>query len=1589
METEDTWNEAVAGVPFVCQYVRTAVADERKREEITRALSHDRPYVEAEDMAVVMIDISGYSSLTTKLSAWGKVSSEVITTYIGGYLRKIVDIVNHYQGDVIKFLGDAVLVTFSSRTPTTPIESPILRATLCCLHIMVRYPVCEVERPTNVLPEAWRSLADTESGLATHGFAEADMGRYRLTLHVALTAGPMCHILLGALNDRLDYVVDGVALRGLGDIIDEAKSGELGFSHLTWNILSRHHPNLASVTSIKQSSNAIVVPGSSLLAVFEAVVGGAVTTADLCDEEDVAADNSGAAAWIRRFRTPDAEFAERAWPEGAQKGTEETLGVEGLKLVSRFVNKSIIYKLRRKEGVTKEGVREVISSEFRKLHIIFVKLKAEFTPEFAQKALTLFLKSLQKHGGPFTHENDARRALLASAEFMHSIHLQKLGSLYVSVATGDLMFGSIGGATRAEASFLGDAVNVAARIIGLGLSNDHVVCDLNTRNEARGVELEGLGAHKVKGKIEPLELFAADLGSFMGERREAGAAGAAAREFVGYPAEREGLVGMFEAWRGEGKQALAMVEGASGMGKSRILEWFAGQVRTSGTAISLTQGSEIDLWTPYYGLRGLMQYIYSIQLPHSFHSQKAANVLFSSGISQSLCSLSHSRTPSLAELSKQVAARASEARAVSSTAARHVGSAAGHGRVSENATSKDWKKHMADEVLAFEAAEFLQTFGEDGRLAPLLGAVIPGLKLRDNEMTEKMDGKARKALLSGLIVRIVAAFTETHKAVFVFDDAQWLDPISLEILLNVVRPIEELKFDFLRQVKQIEGINYSLLKGFTHADVETLIVNKFEEQSVTKVSEKLKNAIFERAGGSPLASDMIMESLKLKSPEALKVTDGLLDFSSEDIGMDSVLASTAGAAIVIQFDRVHPSLQDFLKKACILGQYFNLTDVATLMELEDSLDELRDRIVTYDKFRFLVLQLSPDEYDKAKDAKIEDFESVASACYFRHITIMNTIYDLLPFGERQAMHLRAARYYEELLEKVDRSDLLPTVAFHYYHAGSAEKIVMYLEELGLAHLKKFLFSECITTMETLIGYSLTIDVTRPDISDELKQKLANPHTQALWHSILGMSLAQRREFNPSFDNCLKSLEMLKVAWPKNDREVKKATGVAAGEQAKLFKATGGGSVPCKLDPVLDAPRRLMALSLAMNALFSCSAYNPVMFSNDMKALILFWNLNVAIKGAADDPATWTFFCNCAVFGLSWKLPKLALPYIGVVLDMEKKHGSKVYGGFHFYGIALTESLKFAEAYTVFGHVASFSRATGDVANEFCGLYYQSLVDWVAGRITSIQDNLSARIGAASQSDIIWPACGACSMVRAAVILDNYDQMDLYQERLTIIVEKFKIPYFLPPLLMCKAWRLYKNHGDPEEIVRLFEEMAKGISIWNEYAIAIAEGVLSGIPLLFLLIDQCLTALEAKKHRKASTVAAEPEPGHPMLTVEHARRLECACKTVAKVTNNLRKKLFMGFVGLMGGFYDVAARLLRRGGRKGGVRALQKLITSRDYAERFRTDFAFLRAISVACIGAYNPKPAEGSKFMKEGLELMNGFGAVLFVSWLKEKGAES
>ena len=122
-------------------------------------------------------------------------------------------------------------------------------------------------------------------------------------------------------------------------------------------------------------------------------------------------------------------------------------------------------------------------------------------------------------GVPERHTDHADRALAAACELVEAVDALDIGlAVGAGVNTGRVLAGAVGGAGRLNFSIIGDAVNVASRVEGMTRkTGDDVLLTAATRDALEHpVPLTSRGTLRLKGKSEPLELFAPGDGDLLG-----------------------------------------------------------------------------------------------------------------------------------------------------------------------------------------------------------------------------------------------------------------------------------------------------------------------------------------------------------------------------------------------------------------------------------------------------------------------------------------------------------------------------------------------------------------------------------------------------------------------------------------------------------------------------------------------------------------------------------------------------------------------------------------------------------------------------------------------------------------------------------------------------------------------------------------------------------------------------------------------------------------------------------------------------------------------------------------------------------------
>lgn len=471
--------------------------------------------------AVVMFaDISGFTPMSEALAATGRGGAELLTRLLNNYFSAMIALVESYGGITAKFGGDAMTVFF-----------PYSEATLVS-------EATEVTRRSLACALAMQAHMSAYAGLATPA------GSFSLTMKAGLAAGPLLAVTVGDPEVRLEYVIAGSALDRCAAAEHCAGPGEVVISD---DLLARSGLEAPEILA-----------------------------------EPIRPERPAAGAGFYRLLALQGADPAAARPPLAGLPPLPRLQPAALETVAAFLHPSIARRLQ--SGQTS------FVNEHRQVTVLFAcfeGLDYDRDPAVAahlQGYLVQVVHCLQRYdgylnkvdmgdkgskfialfGAPVAHEDDPARALHCALE-LRSLGFPSEGGagLRIGIHSGFVYCGQVGAPQRQEYTVMGDAVNLAARLMQTATAGQTLVSAAAQRLARARFAWEPAGELLLKGKSEPVTAF-----RLLGERRGQGSLGYAL-PVVGRQAELERLRhGLERARQGRG-QIFALI-GEAGLGKSRL-----------------------------------------------------------------------------------------------------------------------------------------------------------------------------------------------------------------------------------------------------------------------------------------------------------------------------------------------------------------------------------------------------------------------------------------------------------------------------------------------------------------------------------------------------------------------------------------------------------------------------------------------------------------------------------------------------------------------------------------------------------------------------------------------------------------------------------------------------------------------------------------------------------------------------------------------------------------------------------------------------------------------------------------------------------
>jgi class 3 adenylate cyclase len=495
------------------------------------------PALETLAGALLLTDLTGFSTLAETLSKRGRRGAEDLKELLDRFFGRLVRIVHQHDGQIACFPGDAAVAIWPAGE--TDCEAVARTACACALSLHEQLQLLDA--------------TDASSPLRPRS---------------AIGVGEMRAAHVGAI-DRWHVIVDGDALSQVIAALAAAAPGEVVASPATWTHVSAHAQGRAGPLGVRLASiaNAAMPRGTRV-------------------------DITPASALLR-------PFVPRAVQVLIESGRAEWL------------------------------------AEFRRATILFVKIEVDDAAldllNRLQRITTAIHRAVDHYGGSInqmvadekgtvavcgwgivlhSHGDDALRAALAALRIARELDAMGIAAS-CGIATGDVFTGLRGTPDRCDYAMIGKPVNIAAHLMQAAAGD--VLCDSASIEGAGGrLASEPLASVVLKGAAEPVPVH-----------RLLDQNIASPRSMFGRRQEREQLRDRIDALAEHETGSVAVIEGDSGIGKSRILADAVHRAHTRRVQTIIATGDAIERSTPYHAWRTPLRTLLGLEASPTDASKRA------------------------------------------------------------------------------------------------------------------------------------------------------------------------------------------------------------------------------------------------------------------------------------------------------------------------------------------------------------------------------------------------------------------------------------------------------------------------------------------------------------------------------------------------------------------------------------------------------------------------------------------------------------------------------------------------------------------------------------------------------------------------------------------------------------------------------------------------------------------------------------------------------------------------------------------------------------------------------------------------------
>ncbi|MBC8236298.1 tetratricopeptide repeat protein [bacterium] len=532
------------------------------------------------EASLLYADVSGFTVMSETLAQQGKVGAEELTDVLNNYFTVMLDIIFQYGGDAILFGGDAVIALFNG-------HRHLMRTLRCALKMQ----------------ETMRRFYRVETS----------QGSFRLQMSIGVSAGELLLINLGEKSRRFHYLIAGETVQTLAQAEASASAGQVVLSDGILKFIDRKKQVILSPLEegfyvLNQlSARVSKAPAREVLpdiAPLEAVSAlGPYLPPGILSRLEADPTFGGVEGEHRQVTTLFANFYGANEPNWKDEGTVQWLNLYLVKMqhcVSKY------------DGVI---ARIDFTQKGHRLIILFGAPQAQEDAELHAVQCALEMKEQISQIGQDSTE-------------MPFAWLQRIG-----ISTGNVFCGDVGSPRRKEYTVMGDAVNLAARLMSAAGDGKILVDEATYRKLQEQILFKVLPPLQLKGKSDLVPAFGVESQRTFEKQPLPKATTPLVSRDVELRLLKE-KAGMALAGQGQ----FVTISGGIGIGKSRLVQALLedveqmGMMSVIGNCFSYTSGTPYFPWAEI--LKSLLGIRSSDEMPRQVRQLESGLEVIEDGLSR-------------------------------------------------------------------------------------------------------------------------------------------------------------------------------------------------------------------------------------------------------------------------------------------------------------------------------------------------------------------------------------------------------------------------------------------------------------------------------------------------------------------------------------------------------------------------------------------------------------------------------------------------------------------------------------------------------------------------------------------------------------------------------------------------------------------------------------------------------------------------------------------------------------------------------------------------------------------------------------------